>query len=158
MNYCDNLKTFDITNSGTTSLQVTLYESGIKTIDITDNTSVQYIDARNCPKLESVNTSGCTDLYRLQANNSNISNLDLTNCTALYELNIQNNKLTDLDLTGLTSLNNVNSQNNLLETIDVTSLTNLRNIYADNNKLPLSQSVPADGLPGLTTGTFIYLI
>ncbi|MDC3276370.1 hypothetical protein OAU75_02030, partial [Flavobacteriaceae bacterium] len=111
--------------------------SGITSIDVSNNTSLNKLDMDYNP-ITSLNVSTLNSLETLWCGNTNLTSLDITNNTSLIDFRCQNNSGTGYNLSTINLNNNtnitwlqLNYQN--LSSIDVSNITNLNAFQVNNN-------------------------
>jgi len=126
--------------------------NGIRELDITDCTVLEYVMAQNnnikeisftsssltgidfdSNALTKIDISGQTNLESVYCSFCNLESIDLTNCSSIKYLDLQHNRLTELDTSDCTALLGIYCNNNYLTSIDFTANTSLTYIYAQYN-------------------------
>lgn len=150
------LKTLDLT--GLSKLEdLYLFDQEIESLDLSQNTNLQYLNLRLMSKMQGLNIgeNNILDVLKIQCcgfteldlgdlpvvrivninTNKNLKTIDVTGLSAVKELDVTYNALEAIDLTNNTELEVLSANNNLLTELDVSKNTKLRSLYCNNNCL-----------------------
>lgn len=97
----------------------------LTSLDLTQNTKLEYLSVSNCQSLASLNVTQCPKLLNLYAGTNVLKELDVTHNPLLTILNVSSNQLQNLDLSHNTQLKNLDIMQNSLSSIDVSQNTQL---------------------------------
>lgn len=111
------------------------HDTNSRTIDLSGNTTLQFLDCKYNSQLASLDVSGCTSLEWLECSDNKLASLDIGECTGLVYLLCQNNQLASLDVSECTGLVYLYCQNNQLASLDVSGCTGLTALWCDGNPL-----------------------
>ena len=75
------------------------------------------------------------NLYYLDCDYNNLTNLDVSANTALFNLDCSDNNIINVNINGLTVLNDFYCSRNNIEILDVSSATSLRSFDCEDNQL-----------------------
>ncbi|MBO6206944.1 MAG: hypothetical protein J6O73_08380 [Lachnospiraceae bacterium] len=111
---------------------LTVYDCGLKELDLTKNTKLYSVDCSNndIRKLNLANPY----LEFLYCESNELSSLDISNCPALARLECSDNMLTSIDISKNESLDVLECQYNMISTIDLSHNPKLSclSCYANN--------------------------
>jgi len=96
----------------------------LHSLNVSDNTMIDYIDVTKCPELESLSASNCR-----------IESIDVSQNPLLRTLSIANNKISMIDLANNTSLQNLSIAGNPISKIDFRRLPSLQNINISDTQI-----------------------
>ena len=146
-----SIEYLQISNNQFTSFEITNH-SKLKTLFANDN---PYLKTLNCSynAIESLYLSNCTQLWKLDCRNNNITSLG-TPPSSLQEIYAGSNKfsyftltgnsnLKTLDLRSCTSMTSVNCSNNALTTLTLTGCTALSTVNCYSNQLTSLGTLPS---------------
>ena len=117
------LKSLNAQNCGLISVDVGGLEN-LTQLNVSDNQSLAYL-----------NFSGCTSLYSLGCDGTNLTTLDLSGCKTLYELYCRNSSLIDLNVSGCERLQYLYCSKNYLTELDVGDCKYLYRLDCYDNNL-----------------------
>lgn len=107
---------------------------GIKTLDFSENVSLQILDCSYNTELDSVNVSTCTELEEIQCFESGVNVLDVSNNTKLVRLDCNNTPVRSLDVTKCPELFALNCENTSVSNLDLSKNPKLYEVYITGNK------------------------
>ncbi|MBR1379682.1 MAG: leucine-rich repeat domain-containing protein [Bacteroidaceae bacterium] len=119
----------------------------LTSLDLSDQTSLQTLDASDCSQLSQFNLPQTLSLTELSVTNSQLTNLDFTGCSNLEKLYCNDNKLTSLYVSHLSKLTHLNCAGNNLSTLYLQGNTALKTLSCDSCQLT---SINLSGLTNLT--------
>jgi len=86
-------------------------------------------------QIDTLNVSGCTNLYALYCNSNQLNSLDVSGCTGLQYLFCYDNQLTSIDVSSNKALIELGCNNNLLKNLDMSNLTMLKVLRIKGNQI-----------------------
>ena len=107
----------------------------LKSLDVSNNTKLTYLDCSCNWELASLNVSNNTKLTYLDCSYNELTNLDVISNTSLKELYCAGNKLTSLDVSKNPALEYLGCEFNELTVLDVSKNLSLKGLLCDDNQL-----------------------
>ncbi|MEY8377109.1 leucine-rich repeat domain-containing protein [Lachnospiraceae bacterium 56-18] len=107
----------------------------LKSIDVSKNTKLQYLECSGTWNLTTLNVENCTELHTLYCNGCKLTELDLSSNGKLQVLWCDNNQFTALDTAGNPQLKTLYCHNNQLAALDFRSNPALKELRCYNNLL-----------------------
>ncbi len=107
----------------------------LKSIDVSKNTKLQYLNCSETWNLTTLNVKNCTELATLYCNRCKLTELDLSSNGQLQVLWCDNNQLTALDTAGNPQLKTLYCYNNQLAALELRSNLALKELRCYNNQL-----------------------
>ncbi len=130
----------------------TLYCNGtyLKSIDVSKNTKLQYLNCTNTWNLTTLNVKNCTELQTLYCDGCKLTELDLSSNGQLQDLWCHNNQLTTLDTAGNPNLKTLYCNRNQLTTLNLNQNTVLKDLRCGYNQLTALDISGNPSLSGLS--------
>ncbi|MFY0625364.1 MAG: Ig-like domain-containing protein [Reichenbachiella sp.] len=119
----NQLTTVDVSMCPALKVFYTDYNTGIASVDITQNSMLEGLSAINCG-ISSIDLSGNPSLTSLNLSLNNISDLDISSNTLLEYLNVNDNSIEVLDLREHTNLIQLRAHNNSLVSLQINNGNN----------------------------------
>ncbi len=110
---------------------LTIPDSKVKTIDLSQNTALTHVNVRG-NILTSINVNNLDKLKNLYVSNNELSSINIDSNTSLEEFDIEYNKLTSIDVSNNKQLKGLSVIGNLLSSLDVRNC-NLTHLSFSNN-------------------------
>lgn len=129
--YFKKLRTLNVSN--TSSVYYGSNENVINTLDVSNMTSLQVLGAEGV-YMSSLNVKGCTSLWKISCSSNNLASLNVASCTALKELNCGSNLIKGTLSLSNEKLETVNCSGNQITTLTIGS-SKLNALYCENNKI-----------------------
>ena len=107
----------------------------LKSIDVSKNTKLQYLNCSETWNLTTLNVKNCTELATLYCNRCKLTELDLSSNGQLQVLWCDNNQFTALDTAGNSQLKSLYCYNNQLAALNLASNPALKELRCENNQL-----------------------
>ncbi len=107
----------------------------LKSIDVSKNTKLQYLNCSETWNLTTLNVKNCTELHTLYCSGCKLTELDLSSNGQLQVLWCDNNQFTALDTAGNSQLKSLYCYNNQLAALNLASNPALKELRCENNQL-----------------------
>ncbi|MBR4341446.1 MAG: hypothetical protein IKP88_01840, partial [Lachnospiraceae bacterium] len=118
-----------------TSLEsITVKYQSIKTLDVTNNTKLVYLECKDCG-LESLNVTSCPKLEELYCPGNDLESLDIISCPRLETLSCNYNLLTSLNIASCPELTKIECEGNQLTSLDLSACSKLRRLICNDNQI-----------------------
>lgn len=112
------------------------YGNSIASLDVSQNSALEYLNCGYNGNLVSLNTGALTSLHTvITTDNTSMSSVDFSQNTALETLDVTSNELFNLDVTQNTALKNLTINFNHITTLDLSNNPNLLSLSCFNNTL-----------------------
>lgn len=126
------LKTLKI--SGSKIEGITIYDSGIENIDISNCRNLVNLSLYRS-NITNLKADGATDLETLQLFGGSLTSLDLSNSSKLQTLVVSQNRLTNVELSHFGNLTYVDVSGNNLSKVDTSKNSSLKNLNIGDNDI-----------------------
>lgn len=130
-----SIKTIDLSKNVNLQYLNIYHAQLVGTLDLSANTKLDGLACQNNPNLTGLNVTNCVDLYNLNCSNTGISELDVSKNLALQSLTISTSNITDIDLSNNVNLKSLECYGIDLEELDVSNNTQLEYLDCSGTKL-----------------------
>lgn len=152
---CGYLNISDLTGleAFTSLTDLRCYGNNITSLDVSQNSALEYLNCGYNGNLVSLNTGALTSLHTvITTDNTSLFYVDFSQNTALETLDLTSNELFNLDVTQNTALKNLNINFNYITTLDLSNNPNLLSLSCFNNTLTSLDLSNCPLLSGLSCG------
>ncbi|GAB6977052.1 hypothetical protein JCM15124A_19590 [Prevotella falsenii] len=131
----NKISAIDLTKN-TKMKYIDLYFNRLKSIDVTNQPDLLYLDVSMNEEIKSVDVTKCPLLLQLKAYGlGELKTIDVKNNPELQLINLKNTALENIDLANNGKLIQLNLTNCAVASIDVSHMAELRELYLSNNKI-----------------------
>lgn len=109
--------------------------SSLKTIDLSRNTALKYLECTETWNLTNLNVKNCTNLHTLYCGDCKLTDLDLSDNGQLETLWCNSNQLSTLNVANNPQLKIFHCYDNQLTTLDISQNTLLKELWCQTNQL-----------------------
>ena len=131
-----NVKSLEGIEHFTALTRLDCYNTGIQTLDVSNNPSLTYLDCHNTG-IQTLDVSNNKDLQFLYCNNTGIQMLDVSNNTDLQILGCYSTGIQMLDVSNNTALTTLDCNNTGIQTLDVSNNTDLQVLGCHNTGIQM---------------------